>query len=584
MKLSNLSARRTTALATVLLAVAGLASAADEIAANPVTSSSSGSATAQNLPQNAESQGDEIARLKAQLAAQQKQLETLEHMMQQQQQLLEKAVNMPATAAQRQPAPANLGSVASLTPVVPAPGPAALPAIPQPTPQKNTTAGGNPCEANADAGNAVPAYLRLGSVCMVPIGFMDLTGVWRNENAASGIGTNFASVPYNNTVNAHNSEFRFSPQNSRLGFRIDGDWKGTHFIGYNEFDFLGTSGGNNLGITNGAFVPRLRLFWVDTRTGKWEFLAGQSWSMLTPNRKGISPLPGDIFYSQVFDVNYLIGLTWTRQPGVRVVYHPTSTVAIGLALENPDQQIGGSAGTAVETLPAALTSLAGSQIDNASNVLNTPNLVPDIIVKLAFDPSARLHFEVAGIDRTFKIYNPNNGQHYTSTGAGFTWGLNTELVKNLRLISNGFISDGGGRYLFGTVPDFALRADGSISPLHADGTTDGFELTVKNTLWYIYYGGVYAGRDVSVDSTGALSGYGYRGSANSSNRVMEEVTAGFNQTLWKNPRYGAINFMGQYEYAWREPWYLATGAPKAAHDDAIYVDLRYTLPGSIPNF
>ena len=45
-------------------------------------------------------------------------------------------------------------------------------------------------------------------------------------------------------------------------------------------------------LDNGAFVPRLRLFWVDVTKDKWEFLAGQSWSMLTPNRKGISALPG----------------------------------------------------------------------------------------------------------------------------------------------------------------------------------------------------------------------------------------------------------------------------------------------------
>jgi hypothetical protein len=109
---------------------------------------------------------------------------------------------------------------------------------------------------------------------------------------------------YNNVVNGRRSEFRFSPQNSRIGFRFDGDWKGTHFIGYNEFDFLGTSGATNLTTTNGAFVPRLRLYWVDVRKGNWEFLAGQSWSMMTPNRKGISPLPGDLFYSQVIDVNY----------------------------------------------------------------------------------------------------------------------------------------------------------------------------------------------------------------------------------------------------------------------------------------
>jgi hypothetical protein len=63
----------------------------------------------------------------------------------------------------------------------------------------------------------------------------------------------------------------FSIQNSRLGLRVDGDWKGTHFIGYNEFDFLGTSGASNLNTTNGAVVPRLRLYWVDVRKGAGSF-------------------------------------------------------------------------------------------------------------------------------------------------------------------------------------------------------------------------------------------------------------------------------------------------------------------------
>ncbi len=561
MTLDKLSARRAPRLATALLAAVCFARAADDAAnaASPATAS-------------AQSPSDEIARLKAQLSAQQKQLDTLERMIAQQQQLLEKAV----------PGRPVLGSVASLAPVVPAPSPAPL-AIPGPTPQKTATAAGNPCEAAEDT-NAVPAYLRLGSTCVIPVGFMDLTGVWRNVNAGSGIGTNFASVPFNNVAAGHNSEFRFSPQNSRLGLRVDGDWKGAHFIGYNEFDFLGTSGGNNLGITNGAFVPRLRLFWVDVMKDKWEFLAGQSWSMLTPNRQGISPLPGDIFYSQVMDVNYLVGLTWTRQPGIRVLYHPTRKVTLGLALENPDQQIGGSAGAPVVALPAALTSLAGSQIDNATNVLNTPNSSPDVIFKVAFDPSSRAHIEFAGIDRTFKVWNPGTNQHFTTPGGGFTWGINVAPVKNLRVISNGYWSDGGGRYLFGTIPDFILRADGSISPIHAGGTTDGLELTVKNTLLFAYYGGAYAGRNVAVDTNGSLVGYGYRGSAGSNNRVMEEVTSGFNQTMWKSPRYGAVNLIGQYQYTWREPWYVAIGNPKAAHDNAIYIDVRYTLPGSMPNF
>src|ERR1035438_4079624 len=224
------------------------------------------------------------------------------------------------------------------------------------------------------------------------------------------LGSNFGNVPYNNAATSKLSEFRFSPQNSRIGFRVDGNWKGAHFIGYNEFDFLGTSGGNNLSVTNGAFVPRIRLYWVDVRKDKFEFLAGQSWSMLTPNRKGISALPGDLFYSQVIDVNYMAGLTWTRQPGIRFLYHPSEQVTMGLSLENPDQYMGGSAGGSTSVLPASLTGLAGTQLDNQTNVQTTPNLHPDIIGKIAFDPGAKAHVEVAGIFRTFKLYNTTTGQ------------------------------------------------------------------------------------------------------------------------------------------------------------------------------
>lgn len=453
----------------------------------------------------------------------------------------------------------------------------------------------NPCEAVPNG--AAPAFIHLGNTCIVPVGFMDLTAVWRDKNAGSSIGSNFGSVPYNNTVNAKNSEFRFSPQNSRIGFRVDGDWKGTHFIGYNEFDFLGTGGGTNYTVTNGAFVPRLRLFWVDVRKGSVEFLAGQSWSMLTPGRKGISALPGDLFYSQVIDVNYMAGLTWTRQPGMRVILHPSKTFTAGLSFENPDQYIGGSAGGSGITLPTALAGLASTQLDNSPNigtantVLAVPTVHPDIIAKIALDPNSRFHFEVAGIERTFKIWNPltapaaGAGKYSTTVGGGLQVGLNAEVAKGIRLISTNFFSDGGGRYLFGQAPDVVVRSDGSLSTVRANGTVDGVEATIKNWLLYAYYGGIYVGRDTALDANGTTKiGYGYAGSPNSQNRAIQEVTFGFNQTIWKNPRYGAINMMGQYEYLTRDPWSVATGAPKATHDSTIYFNLRYSLPGGMPNF
>ena len=37
--------------------------------------------------------------------------------------------------------------------------------------------------------------------------------------------------------------------------------------------------------------------------------------------------------------------------------------------------------------------------------------------------------------------------------------------------------------------------------------------------------------------------------------------------------------MGQYEWLQRNPWFVAAGAPKGTHDNTIYFNLRYTLPG-----
>jgi len=535
----------------------------------------------------ADDAGSEIATLKAAIAEQQKQLLMLQKTLETQQALLEKALAAPAA----RPPFNTSGQVASTSPILPLPVAAARPApiaLPQAAP---AAASKNPCEAAPDQ-NAVPPYIRIGSTCVVPVGFMDLTPFWRDKNAGSSMGSNFGSIPFNNTVNGNLSETRFSIQNSRLGFRVDGNWKGAHFIGYNEFDFNGTSGATNLSISNGAVVPRLRLYWADVRKGNIEFLAGQSWSMLVPNRKGVSAIPGDLFYTQVIDINYMAGLTWTRQPGVRLLLHGAhDKVTFGFSVEQPDQYQGGSAGGSGITLPSALTGLTSTQLDAGANIsgasyLGTPAYTPDFIAKLAFDPSPRFHFEIGGLNSNFKVVNPSNlSQKFTKSGGALLAGANVEIFKNFRVISTNYWSDGGGRYLFGQAPDLIVRADGSLSLVHAGGTIDGIEETIKNTLLYAYYGGIYIGRNTALDANGTSRiGFGYNGSPNSQNRAINELTWGFNQTMWKSARYGAINFMGQYEWLERAPWFVAVGAPKKTHDNTIYLNIRYTLPGSMPAF
>ena len=437
-----------------------------------------------------------------------------------------------------------------------------------------------------------PLQLKIGSAYITPVGFMDFTSVFRSHTGGSGIGTNFAGIPIGNPAVAgnfanHLSEFRLSMQNSRIGFRIDAMIKGAHVIGYMESDYLGNNPGN-VGISSNSNTLRSRLYWVDVQRGKWEVLGGQTWSLMTPGRSGISPLPGNIFFSQDIDVNYQAGLFWGRIPELRFVVRPTNKVTFALALDSPEQYVGKSAGGGTITYPSAFAGLNATQLNDNTTTLNTPNVAPDLIGKLAFDPSNKFHAELGGFERQFKVWitTPSPaGTTFSKTGAGAFVNVNFDLFKGFRLLTNNFWGDGGGRYIFGQVPDLIIRNDGSISPIKTGSTVSGFEYTHKNTMLYAYYGGIYVWKNATFDTNGTTPiGYGYTGAAASlnQNRSIQEETIGFNQTIWKDAKYGAVNFMGQYSYMHRNPWFVPVGTDKVGHLNMVFLDLRYTLPGSAP--
>jgi len=515
----------------------------------------------------------EIERLRTQLAAQQEQIDQLRRTLEEQKRVLDQV---------GQPKPPSLGQVASTTAIIPAGdvAPALHPGL---------ATALSPSQAPGEE-PASPLQLRIGTATITPVGFMDFTAVFRSATVGSSIGTNFGSTPYNNlTTGLGNvSELRLSAQNSRIGARIDALVHGVKVLAYWESDFLGTQA-TNAGVSTHSDSFRMRLYWVDLTKGQWEIMGGQSWSMLTPGRKGISPLPGDIFYSQDVDTNYQVGIPWTRAPQFRAVYHASDVVTVGFALETSDQYGGGSSGGGAIVLPSLLaTPYTNTQINLGADTYTTPNLTPDFQAKIAFDPKVDgklMHIEFAGLLTTFRTHNPLTGQSFTKEGGGGEANFNLELVKNFHLIVNTFLSDGGGRYLFGQAPDLIVRPDGSPSPLHAASTADGFEYTAHNTLLYAYYGGDLIGKDVTIDAANknAFVGYGYPKSANSQNRTIQEVTFGLNQTFWKNPNYGALNFMFQYSYLFRNPWYIAAGAPENTHNHMVFLNLRYTLPGQAPS-
>jgi len=447
--------------------------------------------------------------------------------------------------------------------------------------------------------NKAPLSFKIGSAEFTPGGFLDFTALYRSTNVGSGIATAFGSIPFNNQLpQARLSETRLSAQYSRLSLKVDAHLTGsTSITGYVESDFLGFQPANAYQTANSDSL-RLRVYWADVRHGKWEVLGGQAWSLLTPNRVGLSPLTPDVFYTLDEDPNFQVGLTWARQAQVRVVYHPTSNWAIGLSLENPQQFVPGSV-----VFPSTFFS---TQFDNgsgstsaASSATNTavPNLHPDIIVKTAFDahPAGRsLHIEVAGLLRSFKVLNnltasPNTN---TITGGGVSVNVNYEIIHNLRLVANTFYSDGGGRYIFGLGPDVIVKPDGTLSGIHAGSGIGGLEYqATPHYMFYGYYGGAYFQRNYGflaatpISSCGGVTGFscvgfGFPGSANTSNRAVQEGTIGVIPTLWSNANYGRLQIITQYSYLVRSPWSILStpGNPMNAHTNMMYLGLRYILP------
>ncbi|MBZ5645464.1 MAG: hypothetical protein LAO19_22120, partial [Acidobacteriia bacterium] len=165
--------------------------------------------------------------------------------------------------------------------------------------------------------------------------------------------------------------------------------------------------------------------------------------------------------------------------------------------------------------------------------------------------------------------------------------LNGQVLNGLRLITNNFWNQGGGRYIFGQVPDVLLNPDGSMVPIKSASTVTGFEYTHKNTMFYSYYGGVYVYRNLRV-ANGNEYGYGVHATAAnfataiSQNRAIQEATVGMNQTIWRDTKYGAVNLMGQYSYLIRNPWSVTAGSSTHAALNLLFFNLRYTLPGAAP--
>jgi hypothetical protein len=455
-----------------------------------------------------------------------------------------------------------------------------------------------------------PLSFRIGGADFTPGGFVDFENVFRSTNTGNVAGTNFWAIPFSNTVNGHNTEFRSTGQYSRFNLKVNEKFGGNDVTGFIEFDFNGNDAGNVF-VTSNSHTDRLRLFWLDLKRGKWEFTGGQVWGLMTANRVGVSPVSGDVFTTYNEDGNHQVGNNFTRAAQFRAAYHFNKNWAWAAGIENPQQYVGPFAQSVV--FPNAFNAQVGGQFDAANNA-GTPNVSPDVVSKLAYDndfAGKHFHAEVGGLFTAVKITNlpallPGQNStftHHSAVGGGIEGGLAYEFVKNYRLVANGIWGPGVGRYVLGMGPQAvvvpvstnggtcglvagqATNCDLAISMVHAGNALAGFEAQVTpKTLLAAYYGGAYFQRNAFNDPTAktqpTIIGFGGNNEAGASfqNRAIQEATIDWVQTFWKNPQYGALLLVTQASYVTRSPWFVPAGAPKNAHLGMGYVSLKYVLP------
>jgi len=434
----------------------------------------------------------------------------------------------------------------------------------------------------ADVTPDTPA-VTLGPAKVRLIGYPALTAVFRSTNEGGNVGTSFTSIPFDNTVAGNTSEFRISPQSTRLAIRVDADLKKSKAAGYFEMDFGGTVPGN-VAVTSSSYGFRIRQAWFDYSFGKFEITGGQLFSLMTPVKKDILPWPGDVLLTQVIDQNYVAGLVQGRYPQVRLVYHASKAASFGFSAENPEQQVGSGSASGV-SFPTGPASTLNTQYNTGSNELQVPNMMPDFVLKGSFDGKPgghEVHLDVGTVFRAFRNYAPlsGNGVNEKNYAGGFGANANftVDLVKNVRLVLQGFYGNGAGRYIGGLVPDVIVRADGSIVPIPAYSWVSGFEFAPnKTTGLYAYYSGLYGERKTAVDTDGSLIGWGYPGASNAADRLVEEFSTGYSRVLWKYENLGSVQFGVQYSYLWLYPWSAGSG-PGQAHTHMLFSQLRYNLP------
>lgn len=424
-------------------------------------------------------------------------------------------------------------------------------------------------------------------------GFLAAESIYRSKDTADDVATKYSSVPFPATsANANNSQFTYSSRQSRLSIEAQGDVNpDVHVTGYYEMDFLGGAQTANMNESN-SFNPRIRHLYtnVDWDTYGLHMLAGQTWSLLTLNGKGI--LPDTVVTPLTIDAQYVPGFTWARQTQLRLVKDWDKTWWLGISIENP--QTAGVASVKGTGYYATSTGTVAAGANYASSNSVSLNDRPDVIAKLAVDPGFG-HYEVFGLSRQFQSRVTYTGvaapSNKSTNGTGFGFGMVLPLVpKVLDFQFSGMDGKGIGRYGTAGLSDVAYQPSGALEPLK-ENMLLGSLVWHPNSAWDVYLSGGreqedsylttgsngkafgYGSALLGYDNSGCMM-YGEASDCTGQTRQIAQVTAGFWWSFYHG-KFGKVKFGAQFSHTTRELFTDAAGNSPQASDNMVFTSIRY---------
>ncbi len=464
--------------------------------------------------------------------------------------------------------------------------------------------------------------IRVGNVSVTLGGFVDLTGVVRSSNLTSGISTNFGTIPFSNSANAHTGEFRMSAQHSRVSLLVAGKVApDVNVAGYLESDFDGAATTSNSYQTN-SYTPRLRQAYVQYDDGPdgLHFLAGQGYSLATGFTTGLTPRKEAL--PLTINANYLPGFVYVRSPQLRVVKDFGKNYHLGLSIEAPESAYSFTGGTLAATSTNALTgatlagtlprgtsgnsvlvfNTGGSYLNNTANY--STDVTPDVVVKFAADPGYG-HYEVFGLGRTFKTVSSRvavagvaagAGKDEVAVGGGIGGSTVLPLVpKYLDFSGNILAGYGVSRYLSGEIADATLGSNGQPRPLGEIGGTVGLVGHPIKDVDVYGYAGMEQVKRTTFSNVAGTFGYGSatanvagcdteNAACSAQTRALQNLSFG---AWWRfaHGAYGTLQAGAQYGYTHRVAFHgagsgnaastVGRGSTPKADENEVFFTLRY---------